>query len=148
MSCAAPRPDPAPPTAVPADLALVGGKIYRSPRAEPVIDGVVLVLAGKITAVGTRGQLAVPSSARVIDCAGKVIAAGFWNSHVHFLEPVWRGAGTAPAAPLEEHLRSMLTRWGFTTVYDLGSSPDDTLALRRRIESGELAGPRIFTAGE
>jgi imidazolonepropionase-like amidohydrolase len=148
LSCAAPpRLDTAPPAAAAADLALVGGKVYRSPRAEPVTDGVVLVLAGKIIAVGKRGQLAVPASAHVIDCAGKVIAAGFWNSHIHFTESVWQGAATAPSAGLEDHLRTMLTRWGFTTVYDLGSSPDDTLALRRRIESGELTGPAIFTAG-
>lgn len=147
-SCAAPpRLDTAPATAATADLALASGKIYRSPRAEPISDGVVLMLAGKITAVGKRGQLAIPASAHVIDCAGKVIVAGFWNSHVHLTEPVWQGAATAPAAGLEDHLRTMLTRWGFTTVYDLGSSPDDTLALRRRIESGELAGPAIFTAG-
>jgi imidazolonepropionase-like amidohydrolase len=143
-----PHPETAQAKAASADLALVGGKIYRTPRAEPLADGVVLIQAGKITAVGTRGEVVVPASARVIDCAGKVITAGFWNSHVHFTEPVWQGAATASVARLEEHLRDMLTRWGFTTVYDLGSSPADTLALRRRIEAGEVAGPRIFSLGD
>ena len=41
----------------------------------------------------------------------------------------------------------MLTRWGFTTVWDLGSDPSDTLPLRRRINSGEVPGPHIFFAG-
>jgi imidazolonepropionase-like amidohydrolase len=148
MSCMPPaQRDPTRPAAATADLALVGAKVYRTPTAEPIADGAVLVAAGKIVAVGPRGQVAVPTSARVMDCAGKVVTAGFWNSHVHFSEPAWRGAATAPAARLEEHLRDMLLRWGFTTVYDLGSRPDDTLGLRRRIESGELAGPRIFTMG-
>jgi imidazolonepropionase-like amidohydrolase len=40
-----------------------------------------------------------------------------------------------------------LTRWGFTTVWDLGSNPFDLLPLRRRIESGEVPGPGIFLAG-
>lgn len=42
----------------------------------------------------------------------------------------------------------MLNRCGFTTLFDLASVLDNTLALRRRIESGELRGPRILTVGE
>lgn len=42
----------------------------------------------------------------------------------------------------------MFNRWGFTTVFDISSVLDNTLALRRRIESGELRGPRLFTVGE
>jgi imidazolonepropionase-like amidohydrolase len=41
----------------------------------------------------------------------------------------------------------MLTRYGFTTVVDTGSNLADTTALRNRIESGEIRGPRILTAG-
>jgi hypothetical protein len=42
----------------------------------------------------------------------------------------------------------MLNRHGFTTVVDLGSVLPNTLALRDRIESGEVHGPRVLTAGE
>ena len=31
-------------------------------------------------------------------------------------------------------MQEMLTRWGFTTVYDLGSNPVSTSALRKRID--------------
>jgi len=37
----------------------------------------------------------------------------------------------------------MFNRWEFTTVFDVASVLDNTLALRRRIECGELRGPRI-----
>src|SRR3546814_290863 len=40
----------------------------------------------------------------------------------------------------------MLVRYGFTSVVDTGSDPRDTGPLRARIESGEIAGPRIITA--
>src|SRR3546814_1350266 len=40
----------------------------------------------------------------------------------------------------------MLVRYGFTSVVDTGSAPRDTGPLRARIESGEIAGPRIITA--
>jgi imidazolonepropionase-like amidohydrolase len=46
---------------------------------------------------------------------------------------------------MQAHLETMLTKWGFTTVFDLGSNPQTTFPLKRRIDSGELAGPRILT---
>ena len=127
------------------DLALVGGKIYVSPHAAPIEDGTVLVRGGKIVAVAKRNRVAVPKSAKVIDCHGKVITAGFWNSHVHFIEPEWDDAAKAPAGKLEQHMQIMLTSWGFTTVFDLASNPYNTIPLRRRVESGEIPGPRIYT---
>lgn len=127
------------------DIALVGGKVYTSPTATPIDDAIVLLHDGKIAAVGTRGQVQIPRSAQVIDCKGKVITAGFWNSHVHFTEGVWTGAASSPAGKLEQHMQEMLTRWGFTTVFDIGSFPGDTLALRKRVDSGEVPGPKIYT---
>ncbi|HXO21491.1 MAG TPA: amidohydrolase family protein [Thermoanaerobaculia bacterium] len=112
------------------------------------MDGTVVVADGKIVAVGPRGSVVVPAGARVVDCKGLVVTAGFQNSHVHFTEAKWAGAGAQPAPALAGYLAAMLTRYGFTTVVDTASSLDNTSALRRRIESGEVAGPRIFTAGE
>ena len=131
----------------PGDYALVGATVYASPTATPVHDAVVLLSGGGIAAVGKRGEVKIPGSAEVIDCAGKTIVAGFWNSHIHLTEDVWNDAANAPAAKLEQHMREMLTGWGFTTVWDLGSPPSNSLALRRRVESGEIPGPRIFLAG-
>jgi imidazolonepropionase-like amidohydrolase len=128
-------------------LALVGGRVYASPDATPLPDAVVVTSGGAITAIGRRSEVQIPSDARVIDCTGKTIVAGFWNSHVHFTQEPWRNAANAPVASLEEHMREMLTKWGFTTVWDLGSDPNDTLALRRRIAAGEVAGPNIYLAG-
>jgi imidazolonepropionase-like amidohydrolase len=45
-------------------------------------------------------------------------------------------------------MQEMLTRWGFTTVWDLGSNPQNTLTIRKRVESGEVPGPRILMAGD
>src|SRR5262249_10470811 len=113
-------------------LALVGGTVYASPTAAPLSDAVVVVSRGAITAMGNRSDVQIPQSARVINCTGKSLTAGFWNSHVHFTEPAWRDAASAPADGLTKHMQEMLTKWGFTTVWDLGSNASDTQALRRR----------------
>jgi imidazolonepropionase-like amidohydrolase len=128
-------------------VALTGGTVYASPEAAPLADAVIIATNGVITAIGSRSEVRIPADIRVIDCSGKTIVAGFWNSHVHFTEPVWLNAGHAPAATLEAHMQEMLTRWGFTSVWDLGSYPVDSLALRRRVNAGEVPGPNIFFAG-
>ncbi|MGA2003023.1 MAG: amidohydrolase family protein [Terriglobales bacterium] len=134
--------------ATPQSLALIGATVYSSPTAPPMTDAVVLTANGVITAVGKRAEIKIPKDARVIDCAGKTIVAGFWNSHIHLTESAWNNAATAPAATLEMHMQEMLTRWGFTTVWDLGSDPQNSLALRGRVESGEVPGPQILLAGD
>src|SRR5256886_12878509 len=128
-------------------LVLRGGIVYASPEAQPISDAVVVISSGVITAVGRTGEVPIPADARVIDCTGKTVVAGFWNSHVHFTEAVWRNAASAPAAPLTAHMQEMLTRWGFTTVWSLGSDPDNSMALRRRVYADEILGPNIFLVG-
>lgn len=130
-----------------ATLALVGGTIYPSPIDAPITNGVVVIRGGKIAAVGSRQKVRVPSRATILNCAGMFVVAGFQNSHVHFTEPKWEGAATLPAAQLSAQLENMLLRYGFTTVVDTGSRLANTLELRKRIESGEVRGPRILTAG-
>ena len=131
------------------DFACVGATIYPSPTDPPIENATLLVHDGKIIAVapGYKLKNKFPHSALTIDCKGKFIVAGFWNSHVHFTNG-WDDVPNTPVATLTSHLQQMLTHWGFTTVWDLGSDPNNTLALRQRIESGELPGPQIHIAGD
>lgn len=117
-------------------LALVGARIYPSPVADAIDDGVVLIEDGRITFVGSMSDAALPESAQMIDLSGRTIVAGFWNSHVHV------------SLSNARNLLTTLTRHGFTTVVDTGSTLSDTLEVRRAIETGSIAGPRILTAGE
>jgi imidazolonepropionase-like amidohydrolase len=89
----------------------------------------------------------VPAGAQVIRCDGCVVTAGFWNAHVHFTQAKWIWAAWKPASVLNAQLADMLTSRGFTTVVDVGSDLRETLSLRRRIETGGLDGPKIYTAG-
>jgi imidazolonepropionase-like amidohydrolase len=134
-------------TQQPPILAIVGGTIYPSPNAAPIQDGVVIIEGNRIASVGARRTVKVPPRAEVIDGSGMFVLAGFQNSHVHFTPPGWTIDPNAPAEAVSRHLEAMLTRWGFTTVIDTGSEPTSTAWLKKRIESGEVKGPRILTAG-
>jgi imidazolonepropionase-like amidohydrolase len=128
-------------------LAIVGGTVIAAPGAAPTEDGVVVVEGGRIAAFGPRREVPVPESAEILDASGATVLAGFWNVHVHFADPGWMGADTLPGDRLRARLEAMLNRWGFTRVVDTGSFLANTLALRRRIDVGELPGPAILTAG-
>ncbi len=131
-----------------ANLALAGATVYVCPTQEPLRDGVVLLHGGKIAAVGPRTNTHVPQTAETLNCSGLTITAGFWNSHVHFAERKWANAADIPAPEAGRQLQDMLTRYGFTSVFDITSAWENTRRLRDRIESGEVPGPRIRSTGE
>jgi imidazolonepropionase-like amidohydrolase len=138
---------PAAPAATSASQALRGARVYAAPDALPISNGVVVVRDGKIASVGSADQGTEATPPLAPRCDGGVILAGFQNSHVHLLGSAFADARTRPAAELEKGLTALLTRWGFTTAFDIASDRDDTLALRTRVEKGELAGPRILATG-
>lgn len=91
---------------------------------------------GKITSIYSGN----PRSARLtIDASGRVATAGLWNSHVHLTDPRF-------LASSESMLRDVFLKYGFTTIIDTGSELSDTLALKKKIEEGNVLGPRIVTA--
>jgi imidazolonepropionase-like amidohydrolase len=131
-----------------AGLALRGATIYVAPDGTPIRDGIVITRNGRIEAVGDRAEVTVPTGMPIVELTGRALVAGFWNSHVHFSEKPFAKADVAPAVQLADATRDMLTRWGFTTVFDTGSQLKNTLALKKRIDAGEVDGPLIFTTGD
>jgi imidazolonepropionase-like amidohydrolase len=126
-------------------IVITGVTVYVSPYEPTIKRASVVITDSMITAVGPAVNIATPAGATVLHCDGCVVMAGFWNAHVHLVTPMF--SADEPADTLAAHFEAMLTRWGFTTVVDLGSDPRNTVALRRRILAGEIPGPRIFTAG-
>ena len=130
------------------DVALVGGKIYPSPTDQPIDNGSIIVRDGRILAVGPSATIKIPRDAKVIDCKGLVITAGFWNSHVHIMTPGLLHAEKLSSEQIASQLEEMLTRWGFTSAFDIASPFTNTNLIRHRIEDGEVKGPRILTVGD
>jgi imidazolonepropionase-like amidohydrolase len=128
-------------------LALIGAAVYCEPEAEPLRDAAVLLRRTIVAAVGARNEVHIPDDATIVNCEGCTIVAGFWNCHVHFHERKWSGAQAVPALELESELQQ-LTRFGFTTTFDLSSCWENTRQLRDRIEASEVRGPKILSTGE
>ena len=120
-------------------------RVLPSATSLVIEDGTVVVRDGRIAALGPWGAVPVPAGARRVDGAGGTTLPGFWNVHVHFTEERFADAARRPGEALSQACRDMLTSHGFTTVVDLGSFPENTVALRRRAPS--LDCPRILTTG-
>lgn len=126
---------------------LTASRLYVSPDAAPIDAAAVLIVEGKIAAAGAAKDIATGGALHLSACDGGTLVAGFQNSHVHFTEAKFADAPAKPAAELSAAMTDMLNRYGFTTVIDTTSNLANTVVLRERIERGEVAGPRILTAG-
>jgi len=135
-------------------LALVGGQVIDGYEGRPISDGVVLIAGERIVAVGPRAQVAVPAGTPTIDTRGMSVLPGLADMHVHLMivghgdyehwdktyRPHFR-AEIMPAAAKQ------LLRSGVTFARELGAPLDDVLDVKRRIEKGEIPGPRLFVSG-
>jgi len=43
----------------------------------------VVMMEGRISAIGTTGEVPVPPEAQVVDASGKFMIPGLWDMHVH-----------------------------------------------------------------
>jgi imidazolonepropionase-like amidohydrolase len=138
--------NPHPPLTFPeTTLAIRDVRVYTAPDSDPLDHATVLVRSGIVVAVGPN--IDIPQNTNVLDCPNCTVTAGFWNAHVHFTESKWDYSAFKSASTLNAQLADMLTSRGFTTVADLGSDLRQTVSLRRRIETGDVLGPAIYTAG-
>jgi len=140
-ACTATMPDETP---AGQELAIVGARVYTAPGVAPLPDATVIVRDGVIASVGPAASVHAAPTAQVIDGKGLVVLAGFWNSHVHIFSPTLAQDPTNAAA-ISAEIEAMLTRWGFTTVFDISSLPGQAIGLRQRIYAGEIRGPNLLT---
>src|ERR1700679_4250207 len=98
------------------NLAITHATVYSAPNAPARRDVTVLIRHGVIAVIGEH--LRIPKGIETISCEGCVVLAGFWNAHVHFMEPKWDDAANQPADKLARQVIEMATHSGFTTGVD------------------------------
>jgi len=94
-------------------------------------DQTVVVIAGKVTAIGSTASTKLPKKAQVIDGRGKYLIPGLTDAHVHLMTP----------AELPLYLVN-----GVTTVFNLDGRPAHLL-WKKEVAESKLLGPTIFSTG-
>ena len=134
--------------------ALVGGRLIDGLLGRPIANSVILVDGDKIEAVGTTATLPVPDGYRVISTEGMSVMPGLWDMHVHLMinghanYDHWHKAYVDRfASEIMPASAAQLLLAGITTARDLGAPLADSLSVRKRINDGEIPGPRLFISG-
>jgi imidazolonepropionase-like amidohydrolase len=136
-------------------IALVGGTVVAIDGGAPLDNATVLIEGERITQVGPAASVAIPSGAKILPMNGKWLIPGLMNMHVHLglKLPGAAGDSLVNETDTQEVLRmagnarlSLLS--GVTTLRLVGEDHGTDFALRSAIDSGEVMGPRIKTAGE
>lgn len=131
----------------PRPLLLVNLRLFDGENLRIRNDVDILIEDGHVSGLPPKGQ--GPSDAEIIDCGGRTAIPGLIDAHWHStLAGVTQT--TAMTADISYvHLvaareaGATLMR-GFTTVRDMGGP---AFALKRAIDEGIVAGPRIFPSG-
>lgn len=138
--------------------AIRAGKIVDPATGNVAANQIILVEGTDIKAVGA--DVKIPAGATVIDLSKYTVLPGMMDAHTHLCMNVQhrRDAGRYYYTTLNDsnakraiqgvvNARSML-QYGFTTVRDVGNEGNYAcVEVRRMINTGEIDGPLLFTAG-
>jgi imidazolonepropionase-like amidohydrolase len=97
-----------------------------------IANGTIVVEGGVIRSV--RAGAAPTGSANVVDAGGRTVMPGFIDAHRHL--------GAAEPALMKAFIDA-----GFTTVLDALGDVPALVAVRRKIDAGEIVGPRLKISG-
>ncbi len=114
----------------------------------------VIVREGKIHAAGPSRAVSIPRGATRIDGRGLTLLPGLIDCHVHLclgaepdvVQAIEQETPTETLLKSSQMARQTLEA-GVTTVRDVGSRDHSIFALKRSIDKGLTAGPRIVGAG-
>jgi imidazolonepropionase-like amidohydrolase len=112
-------------------------------------EGMSVLVQGGLIADVVQGPITPPVGATVIDAGGRTLMPGLIDAHWHTMMaalPISRlltqDAGDIHLAAAVQAERTLMR--GFTTVRDLAGP---SFALKRAIDDGSVAGPRIYPCG-
>ncbi len=134
--------------------AFTGATIIDGNGGKPIANGVVLIDGQTIKAVGPISRVSIPKDAERINVSGKYIVPGLMDANVHLVPwPSWTYIEFL--ARYENNFQGIAAeaaqialKHGFTTVFDSMGPALPEMAVRDRINRGELEGARVFVAGD
>ena len=112
--------------------------ILTMEAAESIDNRTVVVMDGRIAAIGSPGDVEVPPDAVAIDAAGRYLMPGLAEMHGH-----------VPGAVDRQYLEDVLFLYianGVTTVRGM-QGREGHIELRGQIDRHEVLGPRFITSG-
>ncbi|MDJ0709145.1 MAG: amidohydrolase family protein [Woeseiaceae bacterium] len=136
-----------------AEVSLIhAGELLAVPGEAPLKNQTIIVEDDRIT--GVQAGFVEVEGATVIDLRDSFVLPGLMDMHVH-LQGQLGPHNDRDKLKMSDQLMQMRSVHyamntllaGFTTVRDVGSSPQEMYAMRDAINNGWIDGPRIIAAG-
>ena len=124
-------------------VALIHVTIIDGTGAPAKNDQAILIIKGRIAKTGNSKNIAIPSSAKTLDCTGKTVIPGMIMMHEHLfygesLPPYYLGVEMPISFP------RLYLAGGATTIRTTGSVEGQTdLNIKKAIDKGQMPGPDI-----
>lgn len=115
------------------DILLRNARLIDGLADQPRDGMSVLIRDGEIADI-IAGDGPGGDGVEVVDCTGKTLMPGLIDTHVH-------------ATLMGDADLALFPATGVTTARDVGGRLDKVLELRRRLNEGEVFGPRLFVFG-
>jgi imidazolonepropionase-like amidohydrolase len=135
-----------------ATLAVLGGMLIDGHENPPTPHSLILIEGNRIVAVGTKDTLDVPPGTPVIDASGMTVMPGLIDVHVH-LDTIghtdyqyWHETYRSRIQDIYAISARQMLLYGVTTAVDLVGMPEDLFAFRKKLEQGDVIGPRILAS--
>ena len=127
------------------------GTLLAVPGQKPLTEQTIVIDGTRIKEVHagyvTGADLLLPY-AKVIDLKDKFVLPGLMDVHVHLTMLKGKGLGADDRALAGVINAKKTLMAGYTTVRDVGAMGDVIFKLRKKINKGDIDGPRIFAAGQ
>lgn len=134
--------------------ALVGGTLIDGFGGKPVQNSVIIIEGQRIKSIGHQGNTPIPANAEIISTEGMSILPGLWDMHVHLMinghsdythwDKKYLPVLKEVIMPSSAH---QLLMAGVTSARDLGAPLEASIAVRDRINKGEIPGPTMYMSG-
>ena len=134
--------------------ALVGGTLIDGYGNVPIHDSVILIEDETIIEVGTTSTIEISSDYEIISTEGMSVMPGLWDMHVHLMinghsdydywDKTYPKLFKDVIMPSSAH---QLLMAGVTSARDLGGPLDESIAVRDKINIGEIPGPTMYVSG-
>ncbi|MBA4138811.1 MAG: Xaa-Pro dipeptidase [Opitutus sp.] len=151
FASAAETPVPASPLSI---TYIRAGRVIDPASGQVLTNQVIVIEGDKIKSIGpddTNAAL-LPPNTKIVDLRQATVLPGLIDCHTHitsqpenYYTDIFRKSPIDVAITAHVYARRTLLA-GFTTVRDVGAGEYTDIALKRAIDSGKVAGPRIFPA--
>jgi imidazolonepropionase-like amidohydrolase len=117
-------------------------RVIDGTGAAPADDQAIVISDGKISAVGPLAAITVPTGAKTIDLTGYTVMPGLVGMHEHLFFPM--GGNPPIYSDMGISFPRLYLAFGVTTIRTTGSvAPYTDLEIKRRIDSGQMIGPKM-----